>query len=471
MSLIKRYVGTGAFYKTLLAVAIPIVVQNGITNFISLLDNVMVGRIGTEQMSGVSIVNQLIFVFNLCIFGALSGVGLFSAQFFGKRDHEGVRHTFRFKFLVSVALCAGALLLFLLAGDPLIRLYLHEGGETGDIDATFRYAREYLAISLLGLVPYTLTQIYASTLREIGHTVPPMTAGLIGVFVNLVLNYLLIFGALGFPEMGVEGAALATVISRFVECIIVVLWAHTHPQKCEFIKGVYASFHVPRALVRKITVTGTPLLLNEALWAAGQAMLLQCYSLRGIAAVSAMNITTTVFNTFSVIYLSIGTAISILIGHRLGAGEKELALSDARQMIAFSGLMGLAAGALIAISAPFFPMIYNTTDEVRSMATRLTLVIAAFAPFHAILNSSYFTLRSGGKTILTFFFDCAYVWCINIPTVLILTHLTPLSTAQIYLACHLTELIKWVIGIILVEKGVWLNDMTTQENQQKEATL
>ncbi|MBQ9785360.1 MAG: MATE family efflux transporter [Clostridia bacterium] len=471
MSFFKRYVGTGAFYKALLAVAIPIVIQNGITNFISLLDNVMVGRVGTEQMSGVSIVNQLLFVFNLCIFGALSGVGLFSAQFFGKRDHEGVRHTFRFKFLVSMAICACALLLFYLAGEPLIRLYLHEGGETGDVEATFRYAKEYLWISLLGLIPYTLTQIYASTLREIGHTVPPMTAGIAGVLVNLVLNTLLIFGYLGFPEMGVEGAALATVISRFVECIIVVLWTHVHADKCVFIKGVYASFRVPRALVRRITITGTPLLLNEALWAAGQAMLLQCYSLRGIAAVSAMNITTTVFNTFSVIYLSIGTAISILIGHRLGAGERDTAMSDARKMIAFAGLMGLVAGALIAVCAPFFPMIYNTTEEVRTMATHLTFVIAAFAPFHAILNSSYFTLRSGGKTVLTFFFDCVYVWGVNIPTVLLLTYLTPLSTAQIYLICHLTELIKWVIGITLVEKGVWLNDMTNQENEQKEASI
>lgn len=469
MSLKQRYIGTGAFYKVLLAVAIPIIIQNGITNFIGLLDNVMVGRIGTEEMSGVSIVNQLIFVFNLCVFGALSGVGLFSAQFFGKRDHDGVRYTFRFKLLVSVALCAASLLLFSLAGDALIRLYLHEGGETGDIGATFLYAKQYLTLSLWGLLPYTLTQIYASTLREIGHTVPPMTAGIVGVLINLILNYLLIFGALGFPKMGVAGAAIATVISRFVECFIVIIWTHVNAEKCEFIKGAYRSLSVPRALVKRITVTGTPLLLNEALWAAGQAMLLQCYSLRGIAAVSAMNISTTVFNTFSVIYLSIGTAVSILIGHRLGAGERESAMNDARKMITFSGLMGLVAGALIAISAPFFPLIYNTTREVQSMATGLTLVIAVFAPFHGILNSSYFVLRSGGKTILTFFFDCVYVWGVNIPTVLALTYLTPLSTLPIYLICHLTELIKWIIGIILVEKGVWLNDIT-QQNETKETT-
>lgn len=464
--LFKRYVGSRGFYKTLLSVATPIIIQNGITNFIGLLDNVMVGRVGTEQMSGVSIVNQLLFVFNLCIFGALSGVGLFSAQFFGKGDHKGVRDTFRFKLLVSLGLFAIAMILFLAAGDPLIRLYLHQGGETGDIHATFDYARQYLTISLWGLLPYTLTQIYASTLREIKHTVPPMTAGIVGVVVNLVLNYFLIFGKLGFPKLGVEGAAIATVISRFLECAIVLLWTHLNPQKCEFIRGAYRSMRIPASLVRKITVTGTPLLLNETLWAAGQAMLLQCYSMRGISSVSAMNISTTVFNTFSVIYLSVGTAISILIGHRLGAGKKTEALCDARKMIAFAGMMGLLAGSLIAVSAPLFPKIYNTTDEVRTMAMHLTFVIAAFAPFHAILNSSYFTLRSGGKTILTFFFDCAYVWGINIPTVLLLVHLTSLSTPEIYFAMHLTELIKWGIGIVLVEKGIWLNDITTKDTKE-----
>ncbi|MBQ9773339.1 MAG: MATE family efflux transporter [Clostridia bacterium] len=464
----KRYIGTRHFYRTLLAVAIPIIVQNGITNFISLLDNVMVGQVGTEQMSGVSIVNQLLFVFNLCIFGALSGVGLFSAQFFGKRDHEGVRYTFRFKLFVSVALCAVAILLFFFAGDALISLYLHEGDSTGDTAMTLLYAKEYLGISLLGLLPYTLTQIYASTLREIGHTLPPMNAGLAGVGVNLILNYLLIFGAFGFPEMGVSGAAIATVIARFIECIAVVLWTHTHPQKCEFIKGVYHSFRVPRALVKSIAVTGTPLLINETMWAAGQAMLLQCYSLRGIAAVSAMNISTTVFNTFSVIYLSIGTAISILIGHRLGAGENDLAMEESRKMIAFGGLLGVLSGLLIAACAPFFPRIYNTSAEIQRLATYLTLIVAAGAPIHAILNSCYFTLRSGGKTVITFLFDSGYVWGVNLPVAFLLSRFSPLSTAWIYLICQSTELIKWVIGILLVEKGVWLNDITKTETNQQE---
>lgn len=196
---IKKFFGDRAFYKHLIAVMLPILVQNAITNFISLLDNIMVGQVGTEQMSGVSIVNQLIFVFNLCIFGTISGAGLFGAQFFGKGDHEGVRHTFRFKLYSIAIIVTGALVLFICCGEPLILLYLHEGSETGDLALTLKYAKEYLAIMLIGLLPFALTQVYSSTLREVGHNVQPMTAGIVGVCVNLAFNYVLIFGKLGAP--------------------------------------------------------------------------------------------------------------------------------------------------------------------------------------------------------------------------------------------------------------------------------
>ena len=459
---LKQYIGNRAFYRSLLTVAIPIMIQNSITNFISLLDNVMVGQIGTEQMSGVSIVNQLLFVFNLCIFGALSGAGLFSAQFFGNKEYENLRHTFRYKVIIALLICTGAIALFLAAGEPLISLYLHEGGETGDLALTLHYAKQYLAISLIGLFPFTVTQIYASSLREVKHTVPPMTAGIVGVCVNMMLNYTLIFGKFGAPALGVQGAALATVISRFVECITVVVWTHLHTKDCPFIVGVYRSFRIPRELVRSITVTGTPLLLNETLWAAGQAMLLQCYSLRGIATVSAMNISGIAFNTFSVLYFSMGTTISILIGHRLGEGDREAAMSDAKKMIAFSTLLGTCSGVLIAACALFFPNLYNTTDEVRALASSFIISVAVSAPIQAIINASYFTLRSGGKTLITFLFDSAYVWCFTIPLSYCMVRFTTLPVEWVYFICYNTDIVKCIIGMIMVKRGIWLNSFTKQ---------
>jgi Na+-driven multidrug efflux pump len=220
--------------------------------------------------------------------------------------------------------------------------------------------------------------------------------------------------------------------------------------------------HIPRALIRSISVTGAPLLVNETVWAAGQAMLLQCFSLRGIATVSAMNISNTVFNTFSVVYLSIATAVSILIGHRLGSEKKEEAMGDACKMIAFSGVLGLAIGIIIVAIAPIFPQFYNAGDEVRSLATAFTVIIGCSAPINAILNSSYFTIRAGGKTVVAFFFDSGYVWGVNITVTLLLIYLTPLPVEMIYLACQATELIKCIIGILLVKRGSWLINITEQ---------
>ena len=223
--LLKKYIGDKAFYAMVLGVVVPIMIQNGITNFVSLLDNIMVGRVGTEQMSGVAIVNQLFFVFNLGIFGVLSGAGIFGAQFYGCGKQDGVCHTFRFK-LISISLVTlFSCLLFYFAGDELISLYLHEeeGTDPAALAAALQYGRDYLFVMLIGIPPLALCQCYTSTLRECGETVLPMKASLIAVTVNMCLNGLLIFGLLGFPRLGVVGAAIATVIARYVEMVIVIV--------------------------------------------------------------------------------------------------------------------------------------------------------------------------------------------------------------------------------------------------------
>ncbi len=153
-------------------------------------------------MSGTAVTNQLLFVFNLCVFGLLAGPGIFGAQFFGKGSHEGVRDVFRFKILIGVLALAAGITILSIFGDGLINSYLTGEGQEGDRNLIFKSGKEYLTIMLVGLIPFTATQIYASTLRETNCTVPPMFAGLAAVLVNLVLDWALIFGRLGLPQMG-----------------------------------------------------------------------------------------------------------------------------------------------------------------------------------------------------------------------------------------------------------------------------
>lgn len=457
--MLKKLVGDRAFYRKLFAIMTPVLIQNVITNFVSLLDNIMVGQVGTEPMSGVAIVNQLLFVFNLCIFGGLAGAGIFTAQFYGKSDDEGIRNTFRIKLYIAAGSVVLFLALFLSFGEQLIALFLHEGQENLNLEATLDYGREYLAVMLVQTVPFAMMQVYASTMRETGETLLPMKAGIIAVFVNLVFNYILIFGKLGAPAMGVVGAAIATVLARFVECFIVMYWTHRHRDRCPYITGAYRSLKVPTVLVKQVIILGTPLLLNEILWFAGMTVLNQCYSLRGLEVVSAVNISTTVSNLFFCAFFSMGTTVSIIVGQLLGAGELEKAVDEDTKLIAFSVALCFAVGLVMAMLAPLIPQIYNTTDTVKRLASALLLVSAAMMPVNAFTNSAYFTLRSGGKTVITFVFDCVFVWALSIPVAFILSRYTAMHILPMYIVVQALDIIKCAIGYDLLKKRKWVKNL------------
>lgn len=461
MSIGKKLFGDKAFYKMVMGVALPMMIQNGITNFVGLLDNIMVGRIGTEQMSGIAIVNQLFLVFNLAIFGAISGVGIFGAQFYGCKNHKGVQYTFRFKIYSCLFIVLIGILIFLAGGEKLILLYLHGEGNDTALQATLEYGKTYLWVMLAGLLPFGVEQIYTSTLRECGETKVPMAAGVTAVCVNLVLNYLLIFGKWGMPRLGVAGAAIATVISRYVQAAVVIVWTHRHTEEMPFIVGAYREFKVPGQLTFNIFKTGIPLMINEILWAAGMASMTQCYSMRGLDAVAALNISTTITNLFSVIYMAMGSAIAIIVGQLLGAGRMEEAKDTDVKLIVFSVLSCIAIGGVLILIAPLFPKMYNTTDSVKILAVSLLRVAAGCMPLAAFMHASYFTLRSGGKTIVTFLFDSVFLWCVSIPVAYVLSRFTDLPMVSLYLSCQLLDVIKCVIGFVLVKKGVWLQNIVS----------
>ena len=460
-SISKKFIGDRAFYRRVLTLSVPIMVQSGITNFVSLLDNIMVGRTGTEQMSGVAIVNQLIFVFYLCCFGGFAGAGIFTAQYFGAKDEEGIRHTFRYKLWLGLVLLIGALIVFVFFGENLISLYLQGTDDGGDPAAALAYGSGYLRIMLFSLPAFALVQVYSNTLRECGETVVPMRAGLAAVFVNLAFNYLLIYGKLGFPVLGVRGAAIATVISRCVELTVVAVWTHRHKDKCPYIRGVYRTLYVPFDLVKKYFITGAPLLLNEALWSAGMAMLAQCYSMRGLNVVAAENISNTVCNVFNVVFFAMGDAIAIIIGQHLGAGNYKKAKEETYKIMAFSVFIATLVGIVIAATSHLFPMIYNTTPEAKKIAAQFLIAQAVFTPQIALLHASYFTIRSGGKTLITFLFDSFYMWVVSVPVAYVLSRYTDLYIIWIYVFVQMADWVKCAIGVTLVRKGVWMNNIVS----------
>ncbi|MBQ3104603.1 MAG: MATE family efflux transporter [Lachnospiraceae bacterium] len=458
----EKFIGTKEFYIYVLGIVIPMIVQNVITNFVSFLDNIMVGQIGTEQMSGVAIVNQLFFVFNICIFGGVSGAGIFGTQFFGKGDYEGQKFTFRFKLYICAIFTVIALLLFYFYEEPLISLYLSDAGTIGDIRLALHYGKEYLAIMTAGLFPFALSQAYTSTIRETGQTFVPMLAGIVAVATNLILDYIFIFGVFGIPAMGVSGAAIATVIARFAECLIVVLWAHFNQAKNRFLKGAYSSLYIPGSTLKKVLKKGSPLVINEILWSVGMTVIVQCYATRGLEVVAAQNISSTISNLFNTIYIQLGSSIAIITGQLLGAGRIQEAKEKNNKLIFFCISCCTLVALLMSLVGGLFPAIYNTEESIKALASRFILISSLAMPLCSFCHCTYFTLRSGGKTGITLIFDSTYLWLVVIPIASFLSKRTALSIVTVFFLVQSLELIKAIIGFFMVKSGIWLQNIVTE---------
>ena len=451
-------------YKKALALAVPMMIQNGITNAVGLVDNLMVGSLGTECMTAVSIVGQLLFVFNLAIFGGLSGPGIYGAQYFGKGDIEGVKNVFRLKWLISLFCVISGLLIFIFGGSFLIRLYLK--GESADIDAglTLEYARQYLDIMLWQLLPFGITQVYAGSLRETGESFKPMVAGVISVITDIVLNYFLIYGKLCFPKLGVKGAAIATVIARFVELATLLIWAHAKKNKHTFLKKIYTTFKLDFEKTKTILKKGLPIFFNEFLWAGGIAILTQNYSLRGLDVVAGLNISNAICNLLNVVFIALGSAVGIISGQMLGASRYEEAKTSSKRLMWFSALISVILTIVLISIAWVFPNAYDTTNAIRMTGTKFIIITALFFPIQGFLNALYFTLRSGGKTFITFLFDSVYSWALPVPVAFVLCKYTSLNIFWVYTIIQMFDLIKLAVGYILINKGIWITNLVDSDN-------
>lgn len=447
------------FFLFVLGIAVPIMVQNAITNFVALLDNIMIGQLGTEQMSGVSIINQLLFVYNVTLFGACAGAGIFTSQFHGSGNPDGVRQTFRYKLLLAGILFLSSMAVLCLWGTPLINAWLHQSNSTGDLALTLSSAQHYLKIMLWGLLPYTIKEVYASTLRETGHSVPPMIAGLIAVAVNLFFNYLLIFGKFGMPCLGIAGGAIATVLSRVVECAIVIGWTHRNREKNPYITGMYRSAYIHPKLAREITCKGMPLLFNELLWASAVAVLSRCYAERGLDVVAGYNIASAVIELASVVYLSLGSASSIVLGQILGSNDKARAKAAVPKLAVLSTSLCTLVGIITVALSGVFPLLYQTEDHIRTLAQQFIIIFGCFQPVYAISNVEYFSLRSGGKILITFLFDSLFSWVVVVPIAIALIWGTAATAVVVYLVVQFTEFLKAILGYFYVKRGTWLHNL------------
>ena len=263
------------------------------------------------------------------------------------------------------------------------------------------------------------------------------------------------------PVLGVCGAAIATVISRYVEMLIIVFQVHMKNDNYSFVKGLYSTLKIPRDLILSIIKKGSPLLFNETLWAAGMAMLTQCYSVRGLNVVAGLNVSNTINNVFNIVFIALGDSVAIIVGQLLGAGKMKEARDTDNKMIAFSVTCCTGVAIIMFIMAPLFPKLYNINNEAQQLAQYFIMATAFFMPQNAFLHATYFTLRSGGKTIITFLFDSVFIWCVSVLIAYILSRFTNFPVILVYIMVQFGDIIKCIIGFILVKKGIWLQNIVT----------
>lgn len=462
--MLKKLIGTKAFYREVLGIVLPIMIQQGITTFVGLLDNIMVGQLNENAISGVAIANQIMFIVLICFIGGLAGPGIFVAQYFGAKDENALKEAFRAKVILAAFVTVIAMAILLIFKEPMITIFAkNDPGSAGVYnEEVIQYGVQYLTIMAFSLPVLAIIQLYASTFREIRETSVPMMAGIISVIVNFGFNYVLIFGKLGLPRLEVQGAAIATVIARVVEGSILLYIAYRN--RMVFAQGIFSHFHIETKRFKLMVKKTLPLLTNELLWSTSILAIMLAYAQRGTSVYAAFAISNAVSNLFFIIFGALATGISVMVGNELGANQIELAKENAFKLLFLTIVVCLSFGALLAIIAPFAPYLYNVSDSVRAMSTQFMWVVAALMWVFAFNAGIFFILRAGGMVILTFLFDATFAWVITVPLAVVLSIYTDLPILLVYALVEGVSIIKGIIGMQFVKSGKWARNLTHHEN-------
>ncbi len=446
----RKIIGDRHFYKTLFMVSLPIVVQQLITSSVQLVDNIMVGKLGELAIGSVSVVNQLYFVVILITFGAMGGAGVFSAQYFGSKDFDKLKQTFRFKLLIGLFVALVSFVLFSFFGTFFISLFTSN-------PVTISQGFDYLNIVKWSMFPWAITIAISNTFRETGITKPLLRISVVAILTNTVLNYLLIFGSFGFPELGVKGAGIATLISRFVELTLMFVLLLRRGKI--FSTNVLQIFKIDKKILGAIVIMAVPLLLNEAFWSLGQTMFLQAYSTRGDNALAAMNITNVISQLVFVTFGGIGTGVAVLVGNTLGENNLEKAKDNAHKLIAFAVFFAFLTGIILFVLSFFILDLYDISAETRRIAIFAIRINAVFIPVYSFNVAIYFTLRAGGDTKSTLLMDSGYMWVVSVPIAFALSRFTTIPVTMLFLVVQIFDFPKMLFAIWRYRKNHWVKNL------------
>ena len=456
----KRIFGPGAFYKSALAIAVPIMLQQLIQSLVSLIDNFMVSGLGDVCMSGVNVAGQVLFVFQVYLNAICMAGGIFMTQYYGAEDEEGMRQAFRFK----IVMCLVAFIPFFLVTVVFPRevmSWMLIGNSEADLilDEGVKYMR---IMSLMGL-PMTFSVCIASSLRDLGQVKTPLLVTIGSTLVNTLFNFLLIYGNLGFPRLEVRGAAIATVIARVLECVIfLILYIRKKP---EFRVKPREFFRIDGKLFREILKKGALVLFCEMVWVASETVTTALYNGRGGAdVVSGMASSFAIANLFFVAFGGIYSATGVILGKTLGAGELEKAREEKTWLLSGSAVFGLFMTVFGLGTSLLIPVVFGKLSEGAIEISRsMVILMAIFMPVWIYMNTQMAVARAGGDTAMGAYTDAGITIVVMIPMVFIIALFTNTGPVVLYMGVKLVDIIKLIVFHFWLKKERWLKNLTVRE--------
>ncbi len=445
----KKYIADKQFYKTIIVIVIPIVLQQLVQVSVVFVDNYMVAGLGEEAVAGVAIANQYYQLFFPLLSAVGAGSAVFIAQYYGGKEYDKLRTTFGLAIVTLFVISVLYTVVGYVLDDQLIHFFNTEN------TAAMNYAKDYLRIILLSYIPFAITMAYTFMFRPIGKARIPMIVSSVALILNLVLNYGLIYGRLGFPELGVRGAAIGTVAARIVETILFVIMFNEIDLSFKSKLKDYLGF-TKEFLLNFFRKTGI-LFINDLLFSSSLILIFKAYSTRGIIAISAYNVAQIILRYILIFTNGTGTSSSILVGKNLGAGKYKEAESNANYILGYVMMMGLVVTAILFVLSAFIPNIYTAFEmETRQLLRWMIVVLACTVPLQVFTRVPYFVMRAGGRVREILLLDGVFMWAVKVPLAFYLAYFTELEIIWMLVIIESTRVLNAIVSMSLFKQKKWL---------------
>ena len=448
---LKKCFGDKQFYKEVISIALPIMISQFVTSFVNLIDNVMIGSVGASALTSVTVANKYYMLFNSTMFGFCGAAGIFISQFFGAKNNKRCQQVFN----INLVFCLLASFLFMFFAAFYPRTILGLFTKTPEI---MNLGLDYMNIIKYTYIPNAISFTVAMALRAVAINKVQLKVGVTTVAINTCLNYCLIYGHFFFPQLGVTGAAIATLVARVVEMVIylIILKRNRHFFKLDG-EGL---IHLDFKLIGKMIGRAIPLTFNEIMFSLALAFIFKAYMRVDEYLVAAITVVDTVMNIAFIIFGGLSSAVSIMIGKKLGANLLEEAKENALKLEVFGVMIGAVIGAILFVAAKYIPMIYNLDDSINHAITTLLRIKGVLIPVYVVNCCGFFIIRAGGDVKSTIIMDAGFLWVVSVSSATILSIFTPISLIHLFLIIESLDFLKMFLCIYYLKKGTWVNNLT-----------